>query len=198
MNTEQIILSLFEIQAIQFGTFTLKSGVISPIYIDLRRIISFPQLLEAIADAMWQQIQEKEFDFMCGVPYTALPLATIMSFKHEKPMLMRRKEVKNYGTKKIIEGVFQKGQTCLIVEDLITSGSSILETIDPLLQAGLKVKHAVVFLDREQGGKKNVLEKGYAVYSVLTLTETLSILESHKKISSDSLKKVHSFLQNAY
>ncbi len=180
---KEIILQLYDIGAIKLGNFTLKSGIVSPIYIDLRESISYPKLLQAIAEEMWKKTAHKKFDRICGVPYTALPMASYLSIKYQCPMVMRRKEAKDYGTKKIIEGVFQKDHNCLVLEDLITSGASIMETITPLEDVGMKVTDIVVFLDRQQGGLQKVEEKGYKLHSVITLEEVLDILQNEDRIT---------------
>jgi uridine monophosphate synthetase len=174
--SDKLLLKLQEIGAIKFGNFTLKSGISSPLYIDLRETISFPPLLKEITEALWNKISELKFDRICGVPYTAIPFASCLSILHSKPMVMRRKEIKEHGTKKLIEGVFEPGHTCLIVEDLITSGASIFETIAPVEQAGMQVRDIVVFLDREQGGRQRLEEKGYRLHSVATMTQLLRTL----------------------
>jgi uridine monophosphate synthetase len=186
---------LFAIGAIKFGSFTLKSGILSPIYIDLRLVVSYPDLLREIAEEMWKKIKDIKKECLCGVPYTALPIATAISLAHGIPMVMRRKEAKDYGTKKMIEGVFKKGDHCVVIEDLVTSGTSVFETIAPLEAEGLSVTDVVVLIDREQGGKKNLEDKGYRCHSVLKLTEALDQLEKKKKITPETSKQVAAYLR---
>ena len=191
-----LILKLFDINAVKFGEFKLKSGIMSPIYIDLRVIISYPGILKMVAEAMWKKVALLQFDLVCGVPYTALPIATAISLEHNIPMIMRRKEVKDYGTKKAIEGKFETGQNCLIIEDLVTSGSSVFETIEPLQLEGLKVTDVVVLVDREQGGKKHLQTKGYNLHSVITISEMLEVLKTENKLEKEMVEKVKTFIQS--
>mmetsp|Transcript_5361 Transcript_5361/g.10249 ORF Transcript_5361/g.10249 Transcript_5361/m.10249 type:complete len:494 (-) Transcript_5361:264-1745(-) len=195
--TEEILLKLFDIGAIKFGNFTLKSGVQSPIYIDLRVIVSFPDLLKAIAEKMYKLVEARgvKFDVICGVPYTALPVATAMSMLHGKPMVMRRKEVKKYGTKRIIEGIFKQGQTCLVIEDLITSGMSVMETTGPLNDVGLKTTDVVVLVDREQGGATNLTNRGVTPHAVLKISQMCKCLVKHKRLTMEVVGKVATFLK---
>ncbi len=195
MHVKQLIHKLYEIGAIKFGTFTLKSGIVSPIYIDLRITISNPRLLVSIAEEMRNLVKGHPFDLVCGVPYTALPIATAMSIQHNIPMVMRRKEKKEYGTGKLIEGIFTKGQRCLVVEDVITSGKSIFETLEPLQQEGLVVEDIVVLVDREQGGSKHLTDKGYRLHSVCTITSVVNTLLEEGKINSAMAASVLEFIQ---
>ncbi len=197
MNPQQrvCILELYRIGAVKFGEFTLKSGIVSPIYIDLRLLVSYPGLLQQIATLMWNKVSHRTYDRICGVPYTALPIATAISLAHSLPMVMRRKEAKEYGTKKIIEGAFEPGHHCLLIEDLITSGSSLFETIEPLEREGMKVTDIVVLLDRQQGGKKRIEDKGYTLHSLLTISDLLEVLEEENQLSQSTIQNVHAFLE---
>lgn len=189
----ELIFSLYQIGAIQFGEFKLKSGQTSSVYMNLRKIISYPDLLRQVAKAMWQLISECQFDLICGVPYTALPIATCLSLEHNIPMIMRRKEKKDYGTKQMIEGVFKPGQRCLIIEDVITTGSSLIETAEELESTGIKVNDLVALIDREQGGLEN-LNKKYHTYTVLTLSDILQTLLQSTLLNATERTIIEQFL----
>lgn len=191
MDNVTLVEALYRIKAVKLGTFTLKSGLISPIYIDLRQIISYPDVLRAVANAIWEKIALLQPELICGVPYTALPIATCIALAHNTPMLMVRKEVKQYGTKKRVEGVFQPGQNCYLIEDIVTSGSSVNEAITQLTEEGVQVQHVVAFLDREQGGRQAIEQTGRHFHAAFTLSTFLTTLEKTGKLNSEELSALN-------
>lgn len=195
-NHQQLIHSLYQIGAVQFGEFKLKSGQTSSIYINLRKIISYPDILRTVANAMWEKSKDLGFELVCGVPYTALPIATCLSLQHDIPMIMRRKEKKDYGTKQSIEGEFKPGQNCLIIEDVVTTGGSIFETALELENAGLKINNVIALIDREQGGKEN-LEKKYRFQAILSLSHILHSLLESTLLTTQERDIVKQFLERA-
>ncbi|KAL3271525.1 hypothetical protein HHI36_022002 [Cryptolaemus montrouzieri] len=191
---ESLAVELFKINAIKFGDYKTKVGLYTPVYFDLRVIISYPALMESLVQLMMEKIDIKNSKLVCGVPYTALPIATIISLKSKLPMVMRRKEAKSYGTKKLIEGVFSDGDSCLIIEDVVTSGSSILETVKDLKASGIVCSDAIVLLDREQGGKAFLAENGIIMHSILTMTELMRILFKRGFITAEIKATVDDYI----
>ncbi|XP_065888761.1 uncharacterized protein [Dysidea avara] len=199
MDKLQVTKELFRIGAIKFGSFQLKSGITSPIYCDLRVLFSYPQLLASVSELMWQCVGDitGEFSHVCGVPYTALPIATCVSVKHDIPMLLRRKEAKSYGTKRMVEGVYDSGSRCVVLEDVVTSGSSVLETVSSLQDVGVAVKHVVAIVDREQGAELTLTNAGLMLHSVLKLSEMVDMLEAEQLITTDTTQMVKQFLSTS-
>lgn len=191
---KDIAIALHEIGAVKFGEFKLKSGIMSPIYIDLRLLISYPKVLKLISSEMISIAKKLKFDVIAGIPYTALPIATAISLETDWPMVYARKEVKDYGTKKKLEGVYSEGDTALIIDDLITTGDSKFETIEPFQAAGLKINDFVVLVDREQGGKRILEEKGYNLHSVIGINELLDILKDEGRLDDTNYKKAKEFI----
>ena len=173
VEKQNLLDALINIGVIKSGEFTLRSGKVSPIYIDCRTIIAYPPLLRQVANALWNEIKPLKPSLLCGVPYTALPMATAISLEQNIPMLMCRKEIKDYGTKKPIEGEFTFGQDCLIIEDVVTTGGSVLQTAELLKSQGLQVKDIVVLVDRQQGGKEALMAAGYFLHSIFSLSELI-------------------------
>ena len=110
-------------------------------------------------------------------------------------MLLKRKEAKAYGTKQMVEGHFSKGDRCLIIEDLITSGKSIIETIEPLQEIGLNIDHILIIVDREQGGKLAIEKQGLHVHSLFTITEIANHLLACGKITEQTKEEIFEFIQ---
>lgn len=196
MRHLQIIDQLYDIGAIKLGSFKLRNGMITPFYIDLRLVVSYPSLLEIISETLWQKISHLKFDKICGVPYTAIPIATILSIKHSISMIVKRKEMKDYGMKQILEGAYQPQERCLIIEDVMVSGDSILETSAALQTAGLSISDIAVIVDREQGGRMALEKQGYTVYSLFTASELFSHLKHQGKVTPHDVEKIKKFIEN--
>ena len=197
LNSSQAALAdgLLNAGCIKFGNFTLKSGLSSPIYIDLRRIISFPKLLAQIGEAYLPLLSNLTFDRLAGLPYAAIPIATAVSLQGDYPMIYPRKEVKTYGTKAEIEGEFHAGETALVIDDLATTGGSKFEAIEKLTAVGLVVKDIVVLVDRQSGAKESLEQAGYSMHAVLTITELLDYWDETGKVEKGKIEETREFLK---
>ncbi len=191
---KELIHRLFDQGIIKFGEFTLKSGKKSPFYVDLRLMVSYPDLLQLITDLLISSLNHEKFDAVAGIPYTALPLATLVGERLRLPQLILRKEAKTYGTKGEIIGVVNQGDRILLLDDLITSGESILENLEKLENHGLNIKRIQVVIDRS-GGEIHPELKKYNLQSVLSMEEILEELYRSGKLSGDLYDRTLAYLK---
>ncbi len=195
LHHQRLIEKLYEVDCVQFGDFTLASGKQSPIYMDLRRVTADPTLLKLVAWAYADLLRPLTFDHLAGVPYAALPISTAVALTLHKPLIYPRKEAKLYGLSNTVEGRFEAGDCVAVIEDLVTSGGSVLQAIEQLEAVGLRVQDVAVLIDREQGGPTNLAAQGYRLHAALTLTEILETLHQLYYLSSEQYETVKNYLQ---
>ena len=189
-DLERLALTLHDIEAVKFGRFQLASGKTSPIYVDLRLLISDPQALAMAAKLYAKLLHDLQFDLLGAIPYGGLPIGVAIALEIDNPLIFPRKTTKSYGTGKAIEGKYQVGQQVVIIEDLVTTGGSALEGVAMLKAAGLQVSDIVVLLDRLQGADQIIADAGYKLHSVIKLDALLVALEQHGRISSKQRDEV--------
>jgi uridine monophosphate synthetase len=194
-DREKLIHGLADLGAVKFGSFTLASGIQSPIYVDLRLLVSRPALLQMAAQAYAEILRTLPCERIAGVPYAALPIGTAVSLAADVPMIYPRKEAKTHGLGKDIEGLWQPGERVVVIEDLITSGGSTITTAERLRAVGLIIDHVIVLIDREQGGVEKLAAAGISAHSVFRLTEILDTLVSGGSLSEDKKAEVLAFLK---
>ena len=187
--------ALLSAGCIKFGDFTLKSGLKSPIYIDLRQIISHPKLLAKVAQAYLPILSTLHFSRIAGLPYAAIPIATAISLAGNYPMIYPRKEAKSYGTKAEIEGEYHAGETVVVIDDLATTGGSKFEAIEKLTGVGLVVKDVVVLVDRQSGAKDSLAQAGYSMHAVLTISQLLEYWGETGKVEKVKIEATRKFLE---
>jgi orotate phosphoribosyltransferase len=196
--------TLWKLGAVQFGSFTLgRTTVDSPIYINLRLLISHPTSLWRAAHVIWEELQALQamlhpqlqpFDLVAGVPFGGLHIASAFSLTAKVPMIYLHPRPDDLGSD--IEGIYHPNQRALIMDDLLAGGGSILETALQLTEGGLIVRDAVVLLDRQQGGRDRLHRQGINLISILTLEVLMNYLMSNGKITEDWYRKTMTFLDS--
>jgi uridine monophosphate synthetase len=191
--------ALFDIGCVKFGQFKLKSGLISPIYIDLRLLVTHPRVLRMVGEAMADKTRALGlvYNRLVALPYAGLPIGVAVSLALDAPMIYPRKEAKDYGTAKLIEGEFHIGEIALMVDDVITNGGAKIDALKPLHDAGLLVKDLIVLIDREQGGAAELAARGVRLHTVMTLGEALGALEATGRLTPARVADVRAWLRGS-
>jgi len=193
--------TLWTLGAVQFGDFTLgRTTVNSPIYVNLRLLVSHPTALARAAHILLQEVQTLQFmrhpqvdpfDVVCGVPFGGLMIGQAFSLTAKVPMIYLHPHKDDLDSD--VEGLYQPSQTALIMDDLITGGGSVILTANRLRDEGLFVRDAVVLFDRQSGGAARLQEHGIRLVSILTLEVLLTYLMSSGKIGEEWYRKSMAF-----
>ena len=192
--------TIFESSAIRFGDFTLASGIKSPYYIDLSRLLTSPNSLQAFAKTAAKEIRAKydaaNIDALASIELRGALLLSALASYLDRPCFVIRKAEKSYGIKgKIVGGEIKQGQQFILFDDVITDGASKLDSIHTLEDAGAKIRLVLVVVDREQGGVQNLGKKGYPMESLLTTRQLVSELTKLQLITTEITRSVESYLE---
>jgi len=191
-----LIQKFFDLKSIKFVDFKLKSGNNSPFYINLRNIISEPLVLKKLAQEVYEQkikeihlncIDKGETLSICGLPYAGIPLASYISCLYNIPLLILRKEKKDYGTKQMIEGITPKTHRMILIDDIITTGLSIKESL--IYFNNFEIEKIVVIIDREQ---EKIIDLEYD--KLFNITEIFHFLKLGQHISKKDFEDCINFL----
>lgn len=185
---------LVRLGCVQFGEFTLKSGLQSPFYLDLRRLCSDPVLLRLTAAAYLECLQTIRGDRLAALPYAALPLGAAVAALSQWSLIYPRREAKDYGTGHLVEGLFAAGETAVILDDLATTGASKLEAAAKLAAVGLQVRDVVVLIDRGSGAGDELAAGGLALHAALKLPALVAFWQAEGLLDAEGAARIHSFL----
>lgn len=185
----ELIVDLFDIGCLLFGEYVQASGAVFNYYIDLRQIISDPNLFHRVLHSYCGLLEQLTFDRIAGIPYGSLPTATGLSLSMHKPLIYPRKEVKAHGARRLIEGDFNEGDQVVVVDDILITGGSVLEGIAKLQSSGLVVKDVVVFIDhggqRDRRARERLEGLGYRVHAVLDIARITQALVAAGRLTPE-------------
>jgi len=185
---------LVEIGCVAFGEFTLRSGIVSPFYIDLRRLASFPEALRLAAAAYRSLLDGLTFDRLAAIPHAGLPIGAAVALASGRSMIYPRLDVKEYGRRRGVEGEYRAGETVVVLDDLATTGGSKFDAVERLRAEGLVVRDVVVLIDRQSGARQALEVAGLRLHAVFTLEELLARWERSGTVEDRHLRAAREFL----
>ncbi len=199
-TAEKVAAALFRSGCIKFGSFRIKSGAASPYYIDLARLLASPKDLCAIAELAADKIREiaasEKIDKLASIELKGALIAPSVACRVNLPCIIVRKEEKAYGVTGRIAGTeVAAGESILFFDDVVSEGLSKLEGIKPLQELGAQVKHILVVVDREQGGREKLEKLGYKVHALAKISEVVDSLRRSKSISSEQADAVLDYVK---
>ena len=196
---KQVGILLIKYNAIKFGDYILASGKKSPYYIDLRQTISSPITMDWIANAFTRivlnEIGRDKIDKILGVPTAGVPFATVVSQKLGIPLIYYRQARKEHGVRKKIEGILDRNDRVLIIDDLITTGESVIESAEVVRDQGGVVNELVVLLDREQGGQQKLRSSRIEPHVLFRITDAITWLHSVGLIKDELFKTLMQYIE---
>lgn len=191
---EKLMKALVRTGCFRLGDFVLKSGLRSPFYIDLRKLISDPEAMRVAGRAYASLARGLSYSRVAGIPAAGLPLATAASLELGAPMIWPRMPVKEHGTGNRVEGAFEKRETVLLLDDLITTGASKREAIDILRGEGLAIADLVVLIERGKRGRADMDDAGVRLHSFIHVREFFAVCESLGMIDSGRRAELEAFV----
>jgi len=200
--TEKVANALYLSGCLKFGNFKIKSGVTSPYYIDLARLLAAPKQLCSIVEVAAEQVKQimasEKIDKLASIELKGALIVPSIACKTNLPCIVVRKEAKAYGVIGRVAGAeVVKGDNILFFDDVISEGFSKIEGIKPLQELGGKIKHILVVVNREQGGKENLEKLGYNVHALAKVSDMVNSLQRNKHISNEQKIKVLEFVRNS-
>jgi len=185
---------LDRIGAVKFGAFKLTSGKLSPYYIDLRIVPSFPDAFQRICDITTKFVRNETsadgFDRIAGIPLAGMPIAAVVAFNLKKPFLYVRRGARLHGRERRIEGILAPGDRVLLIDDLVTTGLSLQKAARSITAEGGLVGDAVVLIDRQEGGTKRLEKSNIRLHAMLSVTEMVQTLHGLGSLDEEQLKTI--------
>ncbi|MBT6807532.1 MAG: orotate phosphoribosyltransferase [Nitrosopumilus sp.] len=191
---KEFVIFLHQKEIIKFGDFTLASGKSSSYYVDLRLVPSYPHEFRMMVKHLENQITEDigldNFESIVSVPTGGLVIASALAIETVKPLIYVRSKPKNYGTSKSVEGKIHDGMKVVMIDDVATTGGSVVNAIKSLTDVNIPVKDAYVIVDRMEGANEAFAELGVKMHSILNILQITEILYEQKIIGIGILEKV--------